>query len=261
MKIKQSKGEKIFDICNVVFMFLLVFITIYPLYYVVMASFSDAKMIMRHEGPIWWLLGDLNFEGYKIALNDPNIITGFLNTVWYLVIGTVLNMSATILAAFVLTRKHFVIRGAMMKFMIVTMFFSGGLIPLFFVVTGTGVFDTRLAPILPYLISTYNVIIMRTFFASLPASLEESAIIDGANDFHVLTRVVLPLSLPVLAVITLYYAVGHWNSWFPSLMFQRNREIFSLQMFLRETLIANATIVGGDNAQDLMESSYNKELV
>lgn len=261
MAIRKTKGEKVFNVFNILFMLVLIFITVYPLYYVLVASFSDPKLLMKHEGPLWWVLGQANLSGYRITFRNPSIITGFFNTVSYLVVGTTLNLSLTIFAAYVLTRKHFYIRNVMMKMMIVTMFFSGGLIPLFFVVRSMGIYDTRLAPILPYLVSTFNIIIMRTFFQALPDSMEESAIIDGANDFQVLVSVIIPLSMPVIAVIALYYGVGHWNSWFPSMMFQRDRNIYSLQMFLREILIANNTGSGGENPSDLIEASFSKELV
>ena len=150
----------------------------------------------------------------------------------------------------------------MMKFMIFTMFFQGGLIPLFFVVKNMGIYDTRWADFVPYLVSTYNVIIMRSFFASLPPALEEAAIIDGASEGQILRHVVLPLSKPVLAVIGLYYAVGHWNSWFPSMVFIRNTKLYTLQYVLRGILITNSnSISSGDNVLSVMEVSFTSELV
>ncbi len=136
----------------------------------------------------------------------------------------------SIFAAFMLTRKHFLFRNALMKMMTFTMFFNGGLIPLFFIVKGTGIYSTRWADYVPYLISTYNVMIIRSFFVSLPPSLEETARIDGANDGQVLMNVVMPLSKPVLAVICLYYAVGHWNSWFPSMVFIPDTKLYTRSM-------------------------------
>ena len=157
MAMRATRGEKIFNVFNILFMLLLIFITLYPLYYVVMASFSDPRMLLKHEGPLWWVLGDATLQGYTITLRNPNIITGFINTVLYVLVGTSINMVLTTFAAFILTRNYFYIRNFLMKAMIVTMFFSGGLIPLFFVVRGTGIYDSRWAVILPYAISTYNV--------------------------------------------------------------------------------------------------------
>lgn len=258
----RTPGEKVFDVFNVILMLAMIFITLYPLYYVVMASVSDPRYLLAHEGPIAWWLGDFTTEGYRLALNNPNIITGFLNTLFNLIMGTTLNMILTIFAAYVLTRKHFYLRGLMMKLMVFTMFFSGGLIPLFFIVRGVGLYDTRWSDFVPYLISTYNVIIMRSFFVSLPSALEEAARIDGANEWQVLINVVLPLSKPVIAVIALYYAVGHWNSWFPSMVFKRDTSLYTLQYVLRGILITNSTSVSsGDGALAVQEMSLASELV
>ena len=156
-----------------------------------------------------------------------------------LVVGTLANMLLTVLAAFVLTRKYFYLRNFMMKMMIFTMFFSGGLIPLFFVVKHVGIYNTRWANFLPYLVSTYNVIIMRSFFASLPESLEEAALIDGANEGQILRHVILPLSKPVLATVSLWVIVSHWNDYLNPLMFLSSRENYTLQLILKE-LVLNA---------------------
>lgn len=259
----DTRGEKIFDVFNAALMVLLIFVTLYPLYYVIMASVSDPRFLLAHEGPLLGWLGEFTTEGYRLALNNPNIVSGFANTMINLAIGTALNMILSIFAAFVLTRKHFMPRNAMMKMMTFTMFFNGGLIPLFFIVKGTGIYNTRWADFVPYLVSTYNVIIMRSFFVSLPQSLEEAARIDGANDWQVLMHVVMPLSKPVLAVIFLYYAVGHWNSWFPSMVFIRDTKLYTLQYVLRGILIANNTSVssGGDGLLSVTEISLSAELV
>lgn len=260
--IRASRGERVFNVLNALFMLLLIFITLYPFYYVLVASVSDPKQLLKHEGPLLWILGNVHWDGYDIALRNPNIISGFGNTLWNLCVGTVLNLTLTSFAAFVLTRGHFMPRNVMMKLMVFTMFFSGGLIPLFFVVKGAGIYNTRLSNFVPYLISTYNVIIMRSFFAALPPSLEESAIIDGASDWSVFLHVVLPLSKPVIAVIALYYAVGHWNSWFPAMVFIRDSDLYPLQMVLRGILITNETVMSaGDTALTQAEISFASELV
>lgn len=255
----NSPGEKVFDVLNVLFMIAMLIVTVYPLYYVVMCSVSDPKLLLGHEGPLLTWLGDFTLGGYKRTLDNPNIVGGFINTLINLGIGTVLNMVLTIFAAFVLTRRHFYVRNVMMKLMTVTMFFNGGLIPLFLIVRSTGIYDTRWANFVPYLISTYNVIIMRSFFASLPESLEEAARIDGANDWQVLCHVILPLSKPVLAVIALYYGVGHWNSWYPSMIFIRDSDLHTLQYVLRGILISNDTSAGAEGS--VAEISMVAELV
>ena len=258
----NTTAGRVFDVFNNLLMVALIFVTLYPLYYVVMCSVSDPKLLLAHEGPLAWWLGEFTLEGYELALNNPNILVGFGNTMFNLIVGTVLNMTFSILAAFVLTRKYFYLRNFMMKMMIFTMFFSGGLIPLFFVVKHVGVYNTRWANTIPYLISTYNVIIMRSFFVSLPDSLEEAALIDGASDTQILMHIVLPLSKPVLAVIGLYSAVGHWNSWFPSMVFIRNTKLYTLQYVLRGILITNSmSVASGDNVLSVQEISFASELV
>lgn len=258
----NTPAGRMFDVFNVAFMVVMIFITLYPLYYVIMCSVSDPKLLLAHEGPLAWWLGEFTLEGYELALNNPNILVGFGNTMFNLIIGTIMNMTLSVLAAFVLTRKYFYLRNVMMKMMIFTMFFSGGLIPQFFVIKQVGIYNTRWAHFIPYLISTYNVIIMRSFFVSLPESLEEAALIDGASDTQILMHIVLPLSKPVLAVIALYYAVGHWNSWFPSMVFIRNTKLYTLQYVLRGILITNSmSVSSGDNVLSVQEISFASELV
>lgn len=261
MKTYQTKGNIIFNVCNMVFMLALLFITLYPVYHVVMASFSDPILLMSHKGPLAWILGEPTLEGYKKTIANRSLITGFMNTLFYVTVGTFLQVTLTSFAAFLLTRKAFLPKKLLMKMMIFTMFFSGGLIPLFFAIKNTGVYNTIWVSSIPYLISTYNVIIMRTFFMTIPESLEEAAVIDGANDFQVFKDVILPLSKPVLAVIILYCGVSQWNSWFPASMFVRDRGLYPLQMILREILIQNDSATLTDSVVAAVEESYAKELV
>jgi putative aldouronate transport system permease protein len=260
-KLSPVRLPSIFDIAITTLTLLLMILTLYPLLYVLLASFSDARLLLKHEGFIFWFLGKPNLEGYQLVFRNKNIVRGFINTLGYVTGGTTTNLLLTTLAAFVLSRKHFLPRIATMKFMLFTMFFSGGIIPLFFVIRWLGLFNSPLAVILPGAISTYNVIIMRTFFMNLPDSLEESAVLDGANDFVVYSRIIIPLSKAVIAVIALYYGVGHWNSWFLATVFLRERSLFPLQLFLREVLINENTAVESDTISDLFEQSFAKELV
>ena len=163
------------------------------------------------------------------------------------------------MAAYILTRSYFRIRKLMTKAMIFTMYFSGGIIPLFIIVTSIKIYDTPLAVILPTAISTYNVIITRTFFQNIPESMEESAIIDGAGDWTIYARIIMPLSKAVIAVISLYYAVGHWNSWFNAMIFLRDRTLYPLQLFLRELLILNNS--ANEASSDFIELSMARDLV
>lgn len=261
MKRYHTMGNRIFGFCNMLFMLLLLFVTLYPVYHVVVASLSDPILLMSHKGPLLKILGDPTLEGYRKTLANRSLLTGFMNTLFYVTVGTFLQVALTSFAAFLLTRKHFILKKIMMKMMIFTMFFSGGLIPLFFAVKNTGVYNTIWVSSIPYLISTYNVIIMRTFFMTIPDSLEEAAVIDGANDFQVFKDVILPLSKPVIAVIILYCGVSQWNSWFPAAMFVRDRGLYPLQMILREILIQNDSTAITDSVVAAVEESYAKELV
>ena len=257
--IKKSAGETIFDVFNFLLMACLMFLTFYPILYVVFASFSDPAGLVSHSGALTRPISPATLVGYERTLRNPNILLGYRNTLVYLVGGTCVSMVLTSLGAFVLTRKHFMPRNVLMGLITVTMFLSGGLIPLFFVLKSLGIYDTGWAMILPYAVSTHNLIILRTFFSTLPDTLEESAVIDGANDWHVFTRITLPLSKPALAVICLYYAVGLWNSWFPALVFMRDRSIYPLQMFLREILILNTE--GAELNLDFEVDDLARELV
>lgn len=252
-----------YKIANGVIMFimiLLMLITIYPLYYTICASFSDARALLRNNDLLLKPLEPFTLDGYKAVFSNPSIVKSFGNTVFYVVVGTAISMALTIAGAFVVSRSYFLPRNVMMKGMLFTMFFSGGLIPWFFVVRDLGMYNTRWAIVIPAALSTYNLIIMRSFFLSIPSALEESALLDGANDFQVLTHIILPLSTPVLAVIGMYYAVGQWNGWYHSLIFHRTRELYPLQMILRELLILNE-MTGSDSAADFVEEAFNRDLI
>ncbi len=241
-------------------MILLMLITVYPLYYTICASFSDARALLRNSDLLLKPLEPFTLDGYRAVFSNPSIIKSFGNTVFYVAAGTAISLALTIAGAFVVSRGYFLPRNVMMKGILLTMFFSGGLIPWFFVVRDLGMYNTRWAIVIPAALSTYNLIIMRSFFLSIPPALEESALLDGANDFQVLTHIILPLSTPVLAVIGMYYAVGQWNGWYHSLIFHRTRELYPLQMILRELLILNE-MTGSDSAADFVEEAFNRDLI
>lgn len=258
----RTRGQKVFNVFNILFMLCLIGVCIYPFYYVICASFSDAMGLLKWRGPLWGILQPATLEGYNLTFINENIPMGFFNTVQYVIFGTALSLILTVFAAFVTTRQHFMPRKIMMKIILIPMFFSGGIIPLYFVVRDLGIFDTKWSMILPWAISSYNVIIMRTFFVGIPKDMEESAIIDGASDLRVMISIIIPLSSAVIAVITLYYAVGLWNSWYPALMFMRDRNNYPIQMFLREILIANqASSSANANASTMVQEVYTRELV
>lgn len=239
--IKESGWfDRIFTIFNYTFLILLVIVTLYPLLYVLFASLSDSAQLLANKGLLWKPVG-FSLEAYKSVLANPGIATGFRNTLFILVFGVIVNLFMTALGAYVLSRKNVMWNKVFMFFIVFTMFFGGGLIPLYLVVKGVGLLDTLWSTILPFAISTFNLIIMRTSFMGIPDSLEESAKIDGANHFTILFRIIIPLSMPVIAVMILYYAVDKWNGWFYASVFIKSRELFPLQLVLREILIANST--------------------
>ncbi len=261
MAIKQTRGERIFAVGNYFLLGGLAFLTLYPILYVIMASLSDPRMLMKHEGAIFWPLGKATLIGYIQTLRSPSILVGYRNTLFYVSAGTAINLTLTFLAAYVLSRKNFYLKKFMMFAIVVTMFFHGGLIPMFMILKSLRMYNTIWALLLPTAINTWNIIIVRTFFQSIPESLEESAVIDGATDFVLLTRIILPLSMPVVAVMILDYGVAHWNSWFNAMVFLRDRGLFPLQLFLREILIQNNTDRMVQGGAEMMEESYTKELV
>ncbi len=241
MRTRRSFGEKLFDIVNGIFLLFLVIVTLYPLLYVLLASVSDPGRMMQFRGILLMPQG-LSLQGYQFVVTNRMIALGYRNTLAYVVFGTALNLFMTCLGAYGLSRKGVLLRNPIMFMIVFTMFFSGGLVPTYLLVTQTlGMLDSPWALIVPGAISTWNMIVMRTAFQAVPEALEEAARIDGANDFTILFRIVLPLSLPVLAVMTLFYAVGHWNAWFDALIYLRTRTLYPLQLVLREILIASST--------------------
>lgn len=241
MTIKRTIGEKLFDSLNVLLMVLLIIITLYPLWHVLNASLSDSNRLMAHSGLL--LLPDgFNLDSYKLVLSNPSILSGYRNTLLIVVLGTALNLLFTILGAYTLSRKSFMLRNPIMLAIVFTMFFNGGIIPTYLLINNTlHLGDNLLALIVPGLVSSYNLIIMRTAFQGISESLLESARIDGAGEMRILWRIVVPLSMPVIAVMILFYGVGHWNSWFSAILYIRDRDLYPLQLVLREILIQNST--------------------
>ena len=239
MKIKKSAGAAAFDIFNLCFMVALSVVTIYPLIYVLFSSFSDANLLMKHSGLLLYPLKP-NFVSYRLLFKNPNLLMSYSNTIFYVVSGSAISMTLTIMGAYAFSRRGAKLVPYMLFFIVFTMWFSGGMIPYFLLVRNLGMFNSRLAMIVPRAITTFNLIIMRTSFRQIPASLEESAQIDGAKDLTILTRIVIPLSKSVIAVIFLFYAVSQWNAWFDAMLFFNKRQYYPLQLILREILILNS---------------------
>lgn len=239
--IQESASRKVFNVFNLLFMFFISVITLYPMLYVIFASFSVPSDFLMHEGLLLRPLG-FTTATYEMVFKNPMILRGYMNTIFIVVVGVAVNIFATSIGAYFLSRKNVMLKKIIMFFIAFSMYFSGGLIPFYFTVRELGLDNSLWALIIPGAIGTSNMIVMRTAFMAIPDSLSESAEIDGANHFSILFRVVIPLSLPTMAVMVLYYGVGHWNSWFNALIFLRKREMFPLQLILREILITNTTM-------------------
>jgi len=239
IRLKESPGERVFGMGNVALMLALIGVTLYPLLYVVFASLSNPTLLAGHRGLLFGPL-NLSLEAYRRVFENPMILIGYRNTLFYVIVGTTLNVFMTALGAYALSRRNLLLKNPVMFLIVFTMFFGGGLIPTYLLVGQTlHMQDTPWALIVPGAITTINLIIMRTAFNAVPASLDEAARLDGANDWTILWRIYLPLSLPVVAVMILFYGVAHWNSFFPAMVYLRTRELYPLQLVLREILISS----------------------
>jgi putative aldouronate transport system permease protein len=226
-----------------------------------MASFSEPANVLSNIGLYWRPLG-FSLDGYKVVFNNPNIINGYINTTINLVIGTSFCMLMTTIGAYALSRRNLYFKRIITFFVVFTMYFGGGLIPTYLVVKGVGLYNSRWALILPSAISTWNLIVLKTGFQRVPLSLNESAVIDGANDFTILFRIMIPVSKATIAVITLFYAVSYWNSWFAASIYLRERKLYPLQLVLREILISNTVAnTSGVIDANMSESSLMGELI
>lgn len=235
----EKRGAATVFVDTIIYAILLfmVVITLYPIIYIFSTSVSDPVSVMKNEVfllPKGWHLG-----AYKQVFKDGSIWTGYRNSLFLLVVGTTINVVMNICAAFPLSRRKFCFRRGFMLMIVFTMFFSGGMIPTYLVVDGLHLTDTLWGLIIPTAVNAFNIIIMRSFFETIPDSLEEAVKIDGGNDLNVLFQIFIPLSAPSIAVIALYYGVAHWNGFTQALIYIRNRELYPLQVILRELLLQN----------------------
>lgn len=231
----RSVGSRLFDVLNIVFLILVVFATLYPLYYIAVISLSDGNAVLRQEVrffPVGFTLG-----AYKMVMMTATIPRSLLNSILYTTVGTLINLSFTALCAYPLSRPHFSGRKVFTWMVTVTMFFSGGLIPLYLLVRNLGLLNTMWALVLPEAISPWNMFIMRTYFQGIPEEMHEAAIIDGANDLQILVKIVLPLATPIMATLLLFYAVGHWNSWFEPAIYLDEKSRYPVQLIMRQIVL------------------------
>ena len=251
----RRKKIKLFDVFNIFFMLFMIFITAYPMYYVVIASLSDPGKLSRFSGTLWLPLEPFTLDAYKAVLNNEMILIGFKNTLFVMVMGLLVNLFMTIIGAYFLSVKGPKLNGLISFMIIFTMYFHGGMIPSYLNMKDLGLLNSLWSLILPGAITTTNLIITRTAFASIPDSLKESATLDGSGHIQILTKIVLPLSKATLAVILLYYGVAHWNSWFSASIYLQDRNLYPLQLVLRNILKSTtlgsmgAGIAADENAQ------------
>ena len=234
----KSKEDKIFDTVNFIFLTLICLAVLYPLYFVVIASISNPDLV--YNGSVWLLPKEITFEGYKRIFSDPKIWLGYKNTIIYTVLGTAVQVSLTLMAAYALSRKDLYGKSFFMLMILFTMFFSGGLIPTYLVVKDLGMLNTMWAMIIPKAIAVWNLIVARSFFeSSIPNELLEAGKIDGCSNTRFFLKIVLPLSKPIIAVMVLFYSVGNWNSYFDALIYLNDESLYPLQLILRNILIQN----------------------
>ena len=236
----QKASDKCLNVVIYARLVLVMIVTLYPCWYVIVASFSNPVELYNGSTLLLWPRG-FSTEAYGIILEHTMLWRSYGNTLIYVSASTILGLALSIAGAFVFTRSYLPGNRFMLSLVTVTMFFGGGLIPTYLVVARMKLVDTRWAMILPGLLSSYNLIVMMSYFRGIPASLEESARLDGANDFVILTRIIVPLSKAVIAVIALYILVGSWNSYMPAIIYLRNRDLYPLQVILREILISGSS--------------------
>ena len=254
--LSNSTGmDKLFDVVIYLFLSVALLITIYPMIVVLSSSFSEPHAVAG--GQIWLLPKGINFKGYEAVFRTSSVLTGYGNSLFYALFGTLINVILTVMAAYPLSRKDFTPRRFLMLAFTFTMYFQGGMIPNYIIVSKLGIMNTRWAILLPTAMSVYNMILTRTFFSSLPDELLEAAHLDGCSDFTYIRTVVLPLSKPIIAVISLYYAVFHWNTYFNAFMYLSDSKLFPLQLVLRSILLLNQV----DSSTVSMEVLYEREAV
>ena len=236
----KKLGDSIFD-AAVNFMILLISIAcVLPFIHVIMSSFTKPEIIVSFTGLNLWPKG-FTLKGYELVLRNREVAIGFRNTIIYVIVGTSISVIVNTLAAYGLSRKNVLWSRPLLLFASFTMLFSGGLIPFYLLIQRLGWINTIWSVTVPGAVNVWYLIILRTSFKSMPDSLEESAKLDGANDFQILSRIIIPLSMPVISVIILYCVVSHWNAWFNANIFLQRRALFPLQLFLKEILISNDT--------------------
>ena len=259
MALRDTAGDKVFYTINAIVLGILALIVLYPLYFIVIAAISDPDAVLGGKVVLYPV--NLNFEGFSKIMERKDVWLGYRNTILYTALTVVLSLIVTIPAGWALSRKTLPAKKLFMIYFIIPMFFGGGLIPFYNVMSSLGLVNTIWAVILPSILSVWNLFMTKTFFeSSIPNSLIEAAKIDGAGSFRIFGEVVLPLSKAVIAVMALYYAVGQWNSYFNAMIFLQNENLYPLQLVLKEILIASESTVGGSGETILQQYRLANQL-
>lgn len=249
MTIKQTRGDRVFSGVNGLLLALITLVTLYPIIWVVSSSISDPYAQLA--GQVMLLPVGLDFSAYRVVFSHPEILPAYWNTIRYTALSIAVSTTLSALCAYPLSRKHCYGRSFFTTVLMITMFFSGGMVPTFLQVRNLKLINTIWGIVLPGALSVYNTIVMRTFFqANIPDELEESAALDGANDLQFFVRIVLPLSKAILVVMVLFYGVAMWNNWFNAFLYTSSRKMYPLQNVLREIVLQGTAGVGGD--QDII---------
>ncbi|MGG4095085.1 carbohydrate ABC transporter permease [Paenibacillus lautus] len=261
---RKLRSDRVFEIINFIFLFFILIIVLYPLVYVISASISDPVYV--NQGTMWLYPRGITFEGYQRVFQNPEIWSGYRNTILYTVAGTAINLLFTVPGAYALSRKDLKGRGIMMGLIVFTMFFGGGLIPSFLLVSWLGMLNTVWALLIPNAVAVYNLIICCTFFqTNIPKELQESAEIDGCSNTVLFLKIVLPLSAPIIAVMALYYGVTHWNSYFSAIIYLKDRSLYPLQLILREILVQNqmndTMLMTGDDMEAMAKQARIADII
>lgn len=257
--LRDSRGDKIFRFFSGLFLILLAAIVLYPVYFIVIASFSDPDAVLAGKVVLWPV--DINLDGYIKIIERTDVWLGYRNTIIYTVLTVVLSLLVTIPAGWALSRKNMPGKKFLMMYFTIPMFFGGGLIPFYNVMSNLGLINTIWAIVLPSILSVWNLFMTKTFFeSSIPNGLIEAAKIDGAGHFRTFTAVVLPLAKAIMAVMALYYAVGQWNSYFNAMIFLQDETLYPLQLVLKEILIASESTVGGSGETILQQYRLANQL-
>ena len=254
---RESVQYKVFKVFITIILLLIVFCTLYPFVNVVAQSFSSEAYI--NAGKVNLIPKGFNIDTYKTVASDSMFWVNYKNTVVYTVVGTAISMFLTTIFAYALSKRRLVGRRFLTLFAVFTMFFNGGLIPNYVLINGLGFGNTMWAIVIPGAISIYNMLIMKSFFENMPEELEEAASIDGLNTYGILLKIILPLSKAVIATMVLFYAVGHWNSWFPAFLYLDQKELFPVTIYLRNLIagVSGGTSAGATSADNLTQISAN----